>query len=69
MARGRKACACEHRIDLAPQVRDGARGMVIRRRSEKADDAELAGEPAVRIEALDPDIIHVGTAMHTRAHR
>ena len=68
MAVGIEAGAREHGVDLAAQIRDGAGRARIGGRGEQADDAELADQPAVRVEALDADVVHVDAPVHARAH-
>ena len=55
-------------VDLAAQIRDRARRARIGGRREQPDDAELADELAVGVEALDADVVHVDVPVHARAH-
>jgi len=68
MSVGIEARAPHHGVDLAAQIRDGAGRARIGGRGEQADDADLAGEAAVAVEPLDPDIVHVDTPVYARAH-
>ena len=64
-----EAGAVHHRFDLAAQIRDRAGRARIGGGGEQADDAELADQLAVGVEALHPHVIHVAAAMHARADR
>ena len=64
MAIGIEAGAFHHCVDLAAQVRNGPRGARVGGRREQSDDAELAGELAAPVEALQPHIVHVDPPMH-----
>jgi hypothetical protein len=66
---GIEARTLDHGVDLAAQIRDGPRRVRIGGRGEQADDANLAGETAIGLKALEPDIVHVDAPVHARAHR
>ncbi len=53
----------EDLLDLAAQQRDGARAAVIGRGGEQPEEAVLADHLAVRVEALDADVVHVARAV------
>ncbi len=69
MAVGIEAGALHHGVHLVPQIGDASGRTGIGGRGEQADDAHFAGELAVRIEALDADIVHVDAPVHARAQR
>ncbi len=63
-----EAGAPQQRIDLAAQIRNGACRSRVGGRGEQAYDAQLAGQPSVRIEALDPDVVEICPPVHARLH-
>ena len=68
MAVGIEARTRQQRIHLAAQIRDGAGRARVGGRGEQADDAEFAGQIAVRVEALDADVIEIDAPVHARTH-
>ncbi|MNI04398.1 hypothetical protein D3C73_573200 [compost metagenome] len=53
---------------LAPDQRHLMSHDVIGFMGEQADEAGLAHGPALVVEALDPDVVHIGPPVHARAH-
>ncbi len=68
MAVGIEARAAHQVVDLAPQIRDRAGRARVGRGGEQADDAEFADQPAVIVEALHADVVHVHATVHARTH-
>ncbi len=64
-----EAGAADDVVDLAPQIRNGAGRARIGGGGEQAAEPAFADEPAVGIEALDPDVIEMHAPVHARAHR
>ena len=52
--------------DLAPQIGNAVRRARVGGRREQSDDAMLADQIAVGIEAFDADIIEIDAAVHAR---
>ena len=67
MARRGEAAARQHHLRLAAHQRDRHHRARVGVVGEQPDDAHLTGQAAVGREALDADIVHVGTAMDARA--
>ena len=67
VAAGGLAGALQHAGHLGADQRHLMGGLVIGLGGEEADEADLAGGPAVGAVPLDPDIVHVAAAMDARA--
>ncbi len=55
-------------LDLAAQQRHLMGHDVVGFMGEQADEARLAHGPALVVETLDADVVHIGAAVHARAH-
>jgi hypothetical protein len=67
VARRVEAAARQHRLDLAAHQWDRRHRARVGVVGEQSDDAHLAGERAVRGEALDAHIVHVAAPVDARA--
>ena len=65
----RQPCARDDVGDLAPQQRNVRRLCAVRGRREQAEEAILAADFSLRVEALDRDVVEIAGPVHGRARR